>query len=44
MTVLFTGRTMRAASNSIMDYGRPRATSAVLVDRDTANFQSALIM
>jgi len=32
--VLFTGRTIRAALNSIMDYGRPRRIQlAVLVDR-----------
>jgi pyrimidine operon attenuation protein/uracil phosphoribosyltransferase len=32
--VLFTGRTIRAALNSIMDYGRPRCIQlAVLVDR-----------
>ena len=32
--VLFTGRTIRAALNEIMDYGRPSAVSlAVLVDR-----------
>jgi pyrimidine operon attenuation protein / uracil phosphoribosyltransferase len=32
--VLFTGRTIRAALNSIMDYGRPRRVQlAVLVDR-----------
>lgn len=32
--VLFTGRTIRAAMNSIMDYGRPkRIQLAVLVDR-----------
>jgi pyrimidine operon attenuation protein/uracil phosphoribosyltransferase len=32
--VLFTGRTIRAALNSIMDYGRPkRVQLAVLVDR-----------
>ncbi len=32
--VLFTGRTIRAALNSIMDYGRPRQIQlAVLVDR-----------
>jgi pyrimidine operon attenuation protein/uracil phosphoribosyltransferase len=32
--VLFTGRTIRAALNSIMDYGRPkRIQLAVLVDR-----------
>jgi pyrimidine operon attenuation protein/uracil phosphoribosyltransferase len=32
--VLFTGRTIRAAMNSIMDYGRPRRVQlAVLVDR-----------
>jgi len=32
--VIFTGRTIRAALNSIMDYGRPRCVQlAVLVDR-----------
>ncbi len=32
--VLFTGRTIRAALNSVMDYGRPRRIQlAVLVDR-----------
>ena len=32
--VIFTGRTIRAALNSIMDYGRPRSIQlAVLVDR-----------
>ena len=32
--VLYTGRTIRAALNSIMDYGRPRSIQlAVLVDR-----------
>jgi len=32
--VIFTGRTIRAALNSIMDYGRPkRIQLAVLVDR-----------
>lgn len=32
--VIFTGRTIRAALNSIMDYGRPRCIQlAVLVDR-----------
>jgi len=32
--VLFTGRTIRAAMNALMDYGRPRAVRlAVLVDR-----------
>jgi pyrimidine operon attenuation protein/uracil phosphoribosyltransferase len=32
--VLYTGRTIRAALNSIMDYGRPRCVQlAVLVDR-----------
>jgi pyrimidine operon attenuation protein / uracil phosphoribosyltransferase len=32
--VLFTGRTIRAALNALMDYGRPRAIRlAVLVDR-----------
>jgi len=32
--VLFTGRTIRAAMNSIMDYGRPKQVQlAVLVDR-----------
>jgi len=32
--VIFTGRTIRAALNSIMDYGRPRRIQlAVLVDR-----------
>ncbi|HEY6008444.1 MAG TPA: bifunctional pyr operon transcriptional regulator/uracil phosphoribosyltransferase PyrR, partial [Geobacteraceae bacterium] len=32
--VLFTGRTIRAALNSVMDYGRPkRIQLAVLVDR-----------
>ncbi len=32
--VLFTGRTIRAAMNSIMDYGRPKLVQlAVLVDR-----------
>ncbi len=32
--VLFTGRTIRAALNSVMDYGRPRCIQlAVLVDR-----------
>lgn len=32
--VIFTGRTIRAALNSIMDYGRPRRVQlAVLVDR-----------
>jgi pyrimidine operon attenuation protein/uracil phosphoribosyltransferase len=32
--VLFTGRTIRAALNALMDYGRPRAVRlAVLVDR-----------
>ena len=32
--VVFTGRTIRAALNSIMDYGRPRRIQlAVLVDR-----------
>ena len=32
--VLFTGRTIRAAMNSIMDYGRPqRIQLAILVDR-----------
>lgn len=33
--VLFTGRTIRAALNELMDYGRPaRVLLAVLVDRD----------
>ena len=32
--VIFTGRTIRAAMDAIMDYGRPRAIElAVLVDR-----------
>ena len=33
--VIFTGRTIRAAMDAIMDYGRPRSIQlAVLVDRD----------
>jgi pyrimidine operon attenuation protein/uracil phosphoribosyltransferase len=32
--VLFTGRTIRAAMDAVIDYGRPRAIElAVLVDR-----------
>ena len=43
--VLFTGRTIRAALDAIMDLGRPTAIRlAVLVDRATESFRSAPTM
>jgi len=43
--VIFTGRTIRAALNSVMDYGRPRRIQlAVLVDEDIVNFRSGPTM
>lgn len=39
--VLFTGRTIRAALEAILDYGRPKTVELlVLVDRGTANCPS----
>ncbi len=38
--MLFTGRTIRAALDAIMDFGRPRRISlAVLVDRGIENYR-----
>lgn len=43
--VLFTGRTVRAALDAIIDFGRPDCVElAVLADRGTENYQFGLIM